>query len=130
MARRIESRKILDETRSRTERARETTRPLAYVNRIGGQDELVFDGRSFVVDRNGQLVRTLGGWREAIDVATWSRTADGWACEPAPLEPPGDGLEDTTTPSSLDCGTMSAKMVFPESFSACLVASIRRSAPQ
>jgi NAD+ synthase len=76
-------------------RARETARPLAYVNRTGGQDELVFDGRSFVVDRSGQLVRTLGGWREAIDVATWTRTADGWGCEPAPLEPPGDGLEDT-----------------------------------
>ena len=38
-------------------RARETNRALAYVNQIGGQDELVFDGRSFVVDRTGELVR-------------------------------------------------------------------------
>jgi NAD+ synthase len=35
-------------------RARETNRALAYVNQVGGQDELVFDGRSFAVDSRGK----------------------------------------------------------------------------
>ena len=54
-------------------RARETGRPLAYVNRTGGQDELVFDGRSFVVNRKGEFVRTMIGWEESIDVARWTQ---------------------------------------------------------
>jgi NAD+ synthase (glutamine-hydrolysing) len=37
--------------------ARETGIPMMYVNLVGGQDELVFDGGSFVVDRDGQLVQ-------------------------------------------------------------------------
>ncbi|MCZ3385472.1 MAG: NAD+ synthase, partial [Actinomycetia bacterium] len=35
-------------------RAREAQMPLAYVNMVGGQDELVFDGDSLVVDQDGQ----------------------------------------------------------------------------
>lgn len=76
-------------------RAREANRPLAYVNQVGGQDELVFDGRSFVVDRRGSLVRSMSGWEEAIDIARWTRTDDGWTCEPGPIEPPGEQLQDT-----------------------------------
>lgn len=33
--------------------------PVVYVNQVGGQDELVFDGGSFVVDAQGSLVATL-----------------------------------------------------------------------
>jgi NAD+ synthase len=76
-------------------RARETQRPLAYVNQVGGQDELAFDGRSFVVDREGQLVRSTTGWEESIDVARWTQTAEGWACESGTVEPLGEQLEDT-----------------------------------
>jgi NAD+ synthase (glutamine-hydrolysing) len=39
------------------QRARETDLPVMYVNLVGGQDELVFDGGSFVVDRNGALTQ-------------------------------------------------------------------------
>ena len=38
-------------------RARETGLPVVYVNLVGGQDELVFDGGSFVVDREGQVTQ-------------------------------------------------------------------------
>jgi NAD+ synthase (glutamine-hydrolysing) len=37
-------------------RAREAGAAIAYVNQVGGQDELVYDGQSFVVDGSGQLV--------------------------------------------------------------------------
>jgi NAD+ synthase len=76
-------------------RAQETGRALAYINRIGGQDELVFDGRSFVVDRDGALVRTMAGWQESIDVSKWTRTGDGWQCEAGSVGLPDEALEDT-----------------------------------
>jgi len=38
-------------------RARETGLPILYVNLVGGQDELVFDGGSFVVDAQGELTQ-------------------------------------------------------------------------
>jgi NAD+ synthase len=75
-------------------RARETNLPLAYVNQIGGQDELVFDGRSFVVNRDGELAVSLEGWNEAVAVTHWNKTGAGWQCAPGPIEPPGEELED------------------------------------
>ncbi|MGB5438521.1 MAG: NAD+ synthase, partial [Gammaproteobacteria bacterium] len=39
------------------ERARATGLPIIYVNLLGGQDELVFDGASFVVSHKGQLAQ-------------------------------------------------------------------------
>jgi len=77
------------------QRARETDRPLAYVNQAGGQDELVFDGRSFVLGRTGELVRSMAGWEESLDVARWTQTSDGWTCAPGDVVPPGEPLEDT-----------------------------------
>ena len=38
------------------QRAREIKAPLAYVNMTGGQDDLVFDGDTIVVDKDGQLL--------------------------------------------------------------------------
>jgi NAD+ synthase (glutamine-hydrolysing) len=41
---------------------------IVYVNQVGGQDELVFDGGSFVVDADGDLVCHLAQFREAVEV--------------------------------------------------------------
>ncbi len=41
---------------------------IAYVNQVGGQDELIFDGGSFVVDDNGELVARLPQLRERLQV--------------------------------------------------------------
>ena len=49
-----------------TARARETGLAVVYVNRVGGQDELVFDGASFVVDGAGELAQQLPAWREVV----------------------------------------------------------------
>lgn len=51
------------------ERARETGCPIAYVNLVGGQDELVFDGQSFVVDATGKVIARAGAFTEEILVA-------------------------------------------------------------
>ena len=52
-------------------RARETGLPIVYVNRVGGQDELVFDGASFVADARGAVVQQLPAWHETIALAAF-----------------------------------------------------------
>jgi len=54
-------------------RARETGLPFVYVNRVGGQDELVFDGASFVMDAQGDVVQQLPGWHETVALVTLDR---------------------------------------------------------
>ena len=48
------------------ERARELNVPIAYVNMVGGQDELVFDGQSFVVNASGEVIARAGAFREEL----------------------------------------------------------------
>ena len=67
-------------------RVTETGLPLAYVNQIGGQDELVFDGASFVLNADRSLAAQFPAWTEHIAVTEWTRTAEGWRCARAPLE--------------------------------------------
>ena len=76
-------------------RVEETNRALAYVNQVGGQDELVFDGRSFVLDHKGHLTHSMAGWEEAIEITRWKRSNEGWACEPGDIEPPAQQAADT-----------------------------------
>ena len=45
-----------------------TMKPLIYVNQIGGQDELVFDGNSFVLDSKGNIIKKLKSWKEDLDI--------------------------------------------------------------
>src|SRR5437660_391352 len=59
-------------------RARETGLPIVYANRVGGQDELVFDGASFVTDASGAVVQQLPAWHEAVALVT----LDGAAPKP------------------------------------------------
>ena len=53
-------------------RARENGIPIVYVNLVGGQDELVFDGGSFVVDAAGELSHRLAYFEEAQAVAEFT----------------------------------------------------------
>lgn len=55
--------------------------PMAYLNRVGGQDELAFDGSSFVMHPDGELVVQMPDWEESLLVTDWSRSSDGWRCE-------------------------------------------------
>ncbi|WP_353216237.1 NAD+ synthase [Sandarakinorhabdus sp.] len=63
----------------------ETGLPLAYLNRVGGQDELVFDGASFVLNANRRLAHQLPDWDETIRLTEWTRGADGWSCDAGPI---------------------------------------------
>ena len=67
-----------------TRRAREAMCPLAYVNTVGGQDELVFDGDSLVVDETGKVLTRAPQFTEGLltvdlDLATTTHGADEYA---------------------------------------------------
>jgi NAD+ synthase len=69
------------------DRTRETGLPLIYVNQVGGQDELVFDGGSFVINADHAVAVRLPVWREATTTTRWRRDANGWTCTPGELAP-------------------------------------------
>lgn len=68
-------------------RVAETKLPMVYVNQVGGQDELVFDGGSFVLNADSSLALQMPAWEEALQVSEWRRTGNdnGWYCETAEL---------------------------------------------
>ena len=60
--------------------------PLIYVNQIGGQDELVFDGSSFSMAADGTIVQALKSFVEDYDMATWEKRDGVWICADAKIE--------------------------------------------
>lgn len=48
------------------DRVQETALPLVYVNQVGGQDDLVFDGNSFVMNEKGEITHQLPAFEETI----------------------------------------------------------------
>ena len=73
-----------------TERVRETGLPLVYINQVGGQDELVFDGGSFVVNSDARLSVRMPFWNDCVTVTEWTNAAGPWACAFQPLAPVPD----------------------------------------
>src|ERR1043166_3744624 len=61
-------------------RGKESGLPLIYLNQVGGQDELVFDGASLVCNADGALAQALPAWEEALAITEWSRGPKGWVC--------------------------------------------------
>jgi len=54
--------------------------PLIYLNMVGGQDELVFDGASFVLNADRTLGVQLPTFTETVALTEWRREAGGWRC--------------------------------------------------
>lgn len=75
------------------QRVVETGLPLIYVNQIGGQDELVFDGASFVLNADRQLAAQMPGFVGDLAITKWRRNAGGWACVEGPRAKPAEKLE-------------------------------------
>ena len=109
------------------ERVSETGLPLAYVNQVGGQDELVFDGGSFVVNADGTLARQLPFWQR-------HRRADAMDARRRRASMRGQPTSGTSRRGSSGlqrdgaraCATTCARTAFPASCSACRAASTRR----
>ena len=67
-------------------RVSETGLPLAYVNLVGGQDELVFDGCSFILNRKHALKAQAKAWEPQLVQSKWTLKAEGWTCNEGTLE--------------------------------------------
>jgi len=63
-----------------TDRVAEDNVPMLYLNQVGGQDELVYDGASFAIEPGGRLVVQARSFEPEIMMSNWARTPDGWRC--------------------------------------------------
>ncbi len=61
--------------------------PAVYVNQIGGQDELIFDGVSFGLHADCSLAFQLAAFEETIVTTQWVRRGGTWICENGPIVP-------------------------------------------
>ncbi|MCR9213490.1 MAG: NAD+ synthase [Proteobacteria bacterium] len=75
------------------ERVSETELPLIYLNQVGGQDELVFDGASFVLNADRSLPVQMASWKESLVITDWRRGMDGWTCVSQEVVDPGEPME-------------------------------------
>jgi NAD+ synthase len=61
-------------------RVTESGLPLIYLNQVGGQDELVFDGASFALNSDFSVAAQLPDFAEAVTTLRWTKGEDGWRC--------------------------------------------------
>jgi NAD+ synthase len=67
--------------------------PFVYVNQVGGQDELIFDGGSFVLGADRALKAKLASFREEVATVEFRRGPKGWECLPAGIAPELSDIE-------------------------------------
>ena len=70
----------------------ETGLGFVFLNQVGGQDELVFDGASFVLNPDRSLAVQMPHFVEGVTVTEWVREGDALVCAP---QPPAPMLEET-----------------------------------
>ena len=66
-------------------RVTEQNLPMVYVNQVGGQDELIFDGVSFGLNADCSLAFQMVAFEEAVVTTQWVRQNGGWVCESGPM---------------------------------------------
>jgi NAD+ synthase len=75
-------------------RVTESGLPLIYVNEVGGQDELIFDGASFGLHADRSLAFQLPAFREQVTTVRWQRAGNSWRCIDGPIAKLQDADED------------------------------------
>jgi NAD+ synthase len=73
-------------------RVTETGLPLIYLNQVGGQDELVFDGASFALNANRELVTQMPAFVEYVAITHWTRQDGGWTGRSDDMVSPPESL--------------------------------------
>ncbi len=94
-------------------RAAQTGLALAYVNLTGGQDELVFDGASFVLGVGGEILARAPAWREHLLLTRWNKAGAGWACAAGETAPEPDAVEGVYTALVTGLRDYVDKNIFP-----------------
>ena len=103
--------------------------PLIYLNMVGGQDELVFDGASFVLNADRSVGAQLPTFRETVALTEWKRDGGGWRCVDGPMTPAGrERRRPITAPACWACATTSTRTASRAWCSGCPAASIPRCA--
>jgi len=74
-------------------RVAENNLPLIYVNQMGGQDELVFDGGAFVLNHDGILAARSPSWQENICPTIWHKRSGKWSCDAGIIHEVPNGYE-------------------------------------
>jgi NAD+ synthase len=69
------------------DRVREDNVPMLYLNQVGGQDELVYDGASFAMEPGDRLVLQGRSFESELIVSDWSHTDNGWRCAKPRITP-------------------------------------------
>ena len=91
-------------------RVTESDLPMIYVNQVGGQDELVFDGASFGLHADRSLAFQLPAFTEQVTTVRWQRSGNSWRCVGGPVAKlMGDGDRRTTSPACSGCATTSTR---------------------
>ncbi|WP_339111942.1 NAD+ synthase [Thioclava sp. GXIMD2076] len=71
----------------------ETGLPLVYLNSVGGQDDQVFDGATFVLNADRSLAAQFAPFEEIIDHITFTETPSGWVAGEGRFDPQPDAWE-------------------------------------
>ncbi len=110
-------------------RVTESGLPLVYLNQVGGQDELVFDGASFVLNADGSLAAQLPAFREEVGDHALAARGGRLALRRRPEGAAGRrATRPTTPPACSACATMSRRTASPAWCWASPAASIPRCA--
>ena len=67
--------------------------PIIYLNKVGGQDELVFEGASFALNADRSLAAQLPAFRPKVARTVWERGNNGWRCVEGGIERVEEGDE-------------------------------------
>jgi len=95
------------------ERVTETGMPMIYVNQVGGQDELVFDGGSFALNKDRSLSVRCTDWCPSLQVTQWIRENNIWTGKVGDIVAPEDSLSSIYSAMMLGLEDYVEKNKFP-----------------
>jgi len=95
------------------QRVVESGLPFVYLNQVGGQDEVVYDGASFVLGADRKLKAKLASFREQVTTVEFRRDGKGWECLPGPIAPELEQIESIYQAMVLGLGDYVNKTGFP-----------------
>ncbi len=95
------------------QRVVETGLPFVFAAQIGGQDELVFEGASFVLNADRSLAVQMPFFEESVTLTEWHRQGERLACTPQTLSPEPSRLEQTYRAMMLGLSDYVRKNRFP-----------------
>jgi len=95
------------------ERVTESGLPMIYVNQVGGQDELVFDGGSFALNKDRSLSVRCADWCPSLQVTGWVRDENSWTGKIGSIVAPENSLSSIYSAMMLGLEDYVEKNRFP-----------------